>query len=117
LLLCISKLQIVTVFLNATSYTKGFEMKRTRLLNAVNSTREELGADVIKFYSDSRVTYTPRTISGLTMKWYGLRHAYAVARAVNKKITSSGYRAVVTENSSVPGLLSMHVERNTAFGR
>ena len=92
-------------------------MKRTRLLNAVNTTREALGADCINFYSDSRVNYTPKTISGLTMKWYGLRYAHKVARLVNKKITTSGYRAVVTENSSVPGLQSLHIERNTTYGR
>lgn len=92
-------------------------MKRTRLLNAVNSVREELGADYINFYSDSRESYARNTISGLTMKWYGLRHAYKVAQLVNKRITSSGYKAVVTENSAIPGLLSMHIERNTALGR
>jgi hypothetical protein len=92
-------------------------MKRTRILNAVNSVREELSADCIKYYSDSRESYTPRTISGLTMKWYGLRHAYKVAKLVNKKIMTSGYKAVVTENSTVPGLLSMHIERDTTKGR
>lgn len=92
-------------------------MKRTRILNAVNSTREELGADCINFYSDTREKYSPKTISGLTMKWYGLRHAYKVARLVNKKITSSGYKAIVTENSAIPGLLSMHIERDTTLGR
>lgn len=86
-------------------------MKRTRLLNAVNATRAELGADCIKYYSDTRVSYNPKTISGLTMKWYGLRFAREVAREVNKKIKSSGYQAVVTENSATPGLMSMHIER------
>lgn len=92
-------------------------MKRTRILNAVNSVRTELEADCINFYADTRETYTPRTINGLTMKWYGLRHAHKVAKAVNKRIMSSGYKAVVTENSTMPGLLSMHVERNTSKGR
>lgn len=92
-------------------------MKRTRLLNAVNSVREELGADYINFYSDTREKYARNTISGQTMKWYGLRHAYQVAKLVNKKITSSGYKAVVTENSAIPGLLSMHIVRDTTLGR
>jgi hypothetical protein len=92
-------------------------MKRERILKAVNAVRAELGADCINFYSDSRVAYSPKTISGLTMKWYGLRYARQVAKRVNKKITSSGYKAFVTENSKMPGLMSLHIERNTALGR
>lgn len=86
-------------------------MKRTRILKAVKTVREELGADYLNFYADTREFYSSNTISGLTMKWYGLRHARKVAKLVNKKINSSGYKAVVTETSSMPGLQSMHIER------
>jgi hypothetical protein len=86
-------------------------MKRTRILKVVKAVREELNADYLHFYCDSRVNYSPKTISGLTMKWYGLRYARKVAKQVNKRIRTSGYTAVVTENTATPGLMSMHIER------
>jgi hypothetical protein len=86
-------------------------MKRTRILKAVRKAREQLGSDYLNFYADTREEYSARTVSGLTMKWYGLRYARKVAKIVNSKINSSGYKAVVTENSGTPGLQSMHIER------
>ena len=86
-------------------------MKRERILNVVRKVREQLGADCINFYSDTRENYSAKVISGRTMKWYGLRYARTVAKQVNKRIESSGYKAVVTENSAIPGLMSMHIER------
>jgi len=92
-------------------------MKRERILKVVEAVREELGADYIKYYSDERVNYAPNTINGMTMKWYGMRYAQKVARMVNKKIATSGYRAIVTETSAIPGLQSMHIVRDTTYGR
>lgn len=86
-------------------------MKRERIMKVVRQVRAKLGADYINFYCDERVNYSPKVISGRTMKWYGLRYARAVAKQVNKRIESSGYKAVVTENSALPGLSSMHIER------
>lgn len=88
-------------------------MKRERILKVVQKARESLGADYIHFYSDERVNYTPKVICGSTMKWYGLRYAAHVAKLVNKRIKSSGYKAIVTEQSAIAGLQSMHIERIT----
>ena len=86
-------------------------MKRERILKAVRKARQEAGADYVNFYGEERVNYSPKVICGLTMKWYGLRYAHKVAKLVNKRIRTSGYKAIVTENSATPGITSMHIER------
>jgi len=86
-------------------------MKRERILKVVRKAREALGADYIHFYGEERVNYSPKVICGLTMKWYGLRYAHKVAKHVNKRLRTSGYKAIVTEHSALAGLQSMHIER------